>query len=553
MNRQVRIMEGKEDGSTETALALPDAKREREIAGKRVLSELSEYRTATFTDAMLRRSAGWRQREALLHGERSLTYQALDERIQCVRNTLQKRGIRPGTRVAMLAANSDTYVIWYLALLAHGAVVVPLNNRLSVSEIVYILRHAAVSHMVADAEFTPLAAEAGTALDEAPSLIEVSREDPLKSVDPQPYDGSVVDVDEHTIAAIYYTSGTTGKPKGVLHTHLTLIADALQSPMSWEYDIEGCRSLAVTPLFHIASHTIFLPVMFIGGTLAVDNYGTQHTIDLVRKLKINTLFAVPSVLLLMVDKARTQGIVLDGVRVLMFGAAPMTISKLEEVQALFPSASLIHGMGQTESGGTLVTLPGAVAFERAGSVGMGMPCVDVAIFDEHDNPLPPGTVGELVARGPNIMKGYLNDPMATESALRKGWLHTGDLGYISEEGLVTLVDRKKDMIIRGGENIYSCEVEQALLGHPAISGAAVIGVPDRIFGEQVAAYLVVKEDHNPPTKEELRKHCGGMLADYKIPVFFQFLDQLPQTATGKVRKADLRLVVNTNSLESKST
>lgn len=515
-------------------------KKRRASHGLEIMQLLPSIGARTFTEEVVIRSSRWKDRTALVYGKRSMTYEEMRSAILRIRNTLFLQGVVPGTRVALIGLNSDVYVLWYLSILAHGAVAIPLNNRLVAAEVSYILNHASVTHAVIETEFMSLMELASGSNAQPLSTIEISRENWLLNVSDKHYTGAEPEIDEKSISAIYYTSGTTGNPKGVLHTHRSLIADALQSPVSWEYDFSDCRSLAVTPLFHIASHTIFLPVLFNGGSLAIDNYTTQGTLDLIHKLKINTFFAVPSVLLLLVEKARQQNIVLDEVRVLMFGAAPMTISKLAEVQQLFPNASLVHGMGQTESGGTLVTLPGFLAMDRAGSVGLPMPGVEVAIFDESDRPVPHDTVGELVARGPNIMLGYLNDADATSVTLRNGWLHTGDLGRMSSEGLVTLVDRKKDMIIRGGENIYSCEIEQALLKHSAISGAAVVGIPDDLFGEQVGAYLVARDGQSAPTLAQISEHCSAFLADYKIPVAIKYLKELPQTATGKIRKAELR-------------
>ena len=178
--------------------------------------------------------------------------------------------------------------------------------------------------------------------------------------------------------------------------------------------------------------------------------------------------------------------------------------------------------------------------DRAGSVGLPMAAVEVAIFDAEDRPVPFGQVGELVARGPNVMQGYLRDENASSATLRNGWLHTGDLGYQSEEGLITLVDRQKDMIIRGGENIYSSEVEQALLRHPQVKVAAVVGQPDPLFGEQVCAFISTDPDVQTPTSDDLLQHCKTLLADYKIPVNFQFVKEMPLTPTGKIMKAELR-------------
>jgi long-chain acyl-CoA synthetase len=530
----------KKEVSKNIANVIAAERADREKYAEHLQNILPSFIGQTFTRVLFNQSYRWRNQSALIYGDRSFSYEQMRLIILRIRTSLNSKKVSPGTRVALIGMNSDVYVIWYLALLAHGAIAVPLNNRLVAAELRYILTHAEVTHAVVESEFIELIKQASDFHDSSNSIIEISRDNLLMGVSDQEYGESDPVINDKAIAAIYYTSGTTGHPKGVLHTHLTLIADAFQSLKSWEYDFENCRSLAVTPLFHIASHTIFLPVLFNGGCLVIDNYNTQLTLNLIQKHNINTFFAVPSVLLLLVEKAQQQAIVLNDVRVLMFGAAPMTISKLTAVQALFPNASLVHGMGQTESGGTLVTLPGKVALERAGSVGMSMPGVEVAIFDENDSQVPSGTVGELVARGCNVMIGYLKDPQATATTLRNNWLHTGDLGWMSEDGLVTLVDRKKDMIIRGGENIYSSEVEQALLKHPAIYSAAVVGIPDNLFGEQVGAYLVLNEGAAPPSKNDIQTHCKNLLADYKIPTAIKYLKELPHTATGKIKKGELR-------------
>ncbi len=343
-------------------------------------------------------------------------------------------------------------------------------------------------------------------------------------------------------AALYYTSGTTGAPKGVVHTHRTLIAAALQCPDALEHEFDGLRALAVTPLFHIASHVIFLPVLSLGGMLLVDTYQTDDTIELIARHAINSFFAVPSILLMMTGRARELGCTLPGVRSLQFGAAPMPVSKLSQVRELFPNAVFVHAMGQTESCGLLVTLPGFLAFERAGSVGFAIAGVEIAIFDDADREVSPGIVGELVARGPNVMAGYFRNPEATADTLRSGWLHTGDLGHLDADGLVTLVDRKKDMIIRGGENIYSTEVEHVLMRHPDVAQAAVIGTPDPLFGERVTAFVVPKAEANPPTLDEIQAHCRTLLAGYKVPAELWVVELMPTTATGKVQKGGLRLL-----------
>lgn len=518
--------------------------------GELLTQEINRAGPTTYTRFLRERSLQWAAKPALIFGKRQLTYEDLWSRVDRARMALHNKGVKPGQVVALLMTNSDHYVVWYLAVLGMGAIAVPLNNRLVAREAAYILNHSESKLLLTEPEFEQLLRDVvrhhGV---EIPKII-LDCADEQSGLAGAGYQLEPL-VEFGAPAALYYTSGTTGQPKGVIHTHQSLIADALQSPQAWEYDFDGVRSLAITPLFHIASHTIFFPVLFLGGVLVVDSYGTQSTIELIREQEINAFFAVPSILLLMVDKAKSMGVTLTSMRTLMFGAAPMTISKLADVQSLFSNARLIHGMGQTESGGTLVTLPSVAATAHAGSVGFAMAGVEVAIFNERDEQVPAGQVGELVARGPNVMQGYFRDEKATRDTLRNGWLHTGDLGYLDAEGLVTLVDRKKDMIIRGGENIYSSEVEQILLKHPAVKVAAVVGQPDSLFGEQVAAFLVTDPDLPVLTVDALVEHCRRYLADFKVPVTFRFLSEMPLTATGKIKKGDLRLTLSNYQSEKR--
>lgn len=530
---------GAKTGAKTSETALAAAVQARREAGPAVLAEVRGAGAVTFTDHIRRRAAAWPDREALVWRGRGLSYARLLDRIDRARAALAAAGVQPGQPVALLLGNSDLYVVWYLAALDLGAIAVPLNTRLAPREAAYILRHSQAVLLLTEPAFADLLAELATAHGMAVATLTLDPRDPESGLtDARAAAAPALGPDAP--AAVYYTSGTTGRPKGVVHTHASLLAITLQSPPAWEYDHDGLRMLAVTPLFHIAAHTAFFPALMLGGTLVVDTYDTAGTLELIRDGAITAVFAVPSILLLLVDAARMRSVTLDRVRTVMFGAAPMTISKLGDVQGLFPNAGLVHGMGQTESGGTLVTLPSVAAFARAGSVGTALAGVEVAIFDDHDRPVPPGTVGELVARGPNLMQGYLRNDAATRDTLRGGWLHTGDLGFQDPDGLVTLVDRKKDMIIRGGENIYCSEVEQVLLRHPAIKAAAVVGQPDALFGEQVAAFLVADPGLPRPGEDEIAAHCRGQLADYKVPVTLRFVDELPLTATGKIRKVDLR-------------
>ncbi len=475
---------------------------------------------------------------ALLFEQYAYTYRGLFETIAGVaRHLRDEAGVKPGSRVALLLENSDLYDIWYLGTLAIGAVAVPLNTKLTAREIEFILADSETTLLLSEERFEVTIADLAPQVRSRLSVALLTRQ---AQPGASSWDLESAEVAMEAPAAIYYTSGTTGKPKGVVHTHRSLIAGALQGPLGWEYEDESVVNLATTPLFHIANHTVYLPTLRVGGTLVVDTYKTEQMFELIQRQRVTQLFAVPSMLLLMVQFPERDRYDTGSVVRVLFGAAPMPVHKLEAVQALFPKAALIHGMGQTECSGTTVTLPSSQAYKKAGSVGINIPGTEIRIVDDADRELSPDRVGELVTRGPNVMSHYLNRPEASAETLRGGWLHTGDLGYRDSEGYVYLVDRKKDMIIRGGENIYSTEVEEVLYSLPGVAQAAVVGMPSELFGEEVLAYLVKKEDAPPLTLEDIQAHCGQSLAKFKVPVAVRFVPEMPQTATGKIQKSVLK-------------
>lgn len=487
----------------------------------------------TYT-AFLQRTALQRpDRPALVCGERSLTYaQAFDAIAARAGYLAEACGIRPGERVALLMDNSERYQIWYLAVLALGAVAVPLNTRLTAREIDYQVRDAGVRHILTQEKFAAVLGQ----LD----LPRTDADAPLDATQAR-FDLGPAGVRADAPAAIYFTSGTTGHPKGVVHTHRSLIAGTIQGPGAWEYDVPDAVTLAMTPLFHIANHTWFLPVLHVGGTMVVDTFRTDTVLDLILGRGITHLFAVPTMLLLMIGQHAKRGGDFSQVRTVAFGAAPMPPEKLAEVQRLFPCAALVHGMGQTESCGTIVTLPSALAFDKAGSVGIAIAGAEVRVAGPDGRDVAPKQVGELLTRGPNVMSHYHERPEATAQTLAHGWLHTGDLGYLDEDGFLFLVDRKKDMIIRGGENVYSSEVENVLYMHPGVAQAAVVAARSALFGEEVYAFVVRRDPcDETPDGESLRIHCARHLADFKVPVEIAFLPAMPQTATGKIQKHVLR-------------
>jgi long-chain acyl-CoA synthetase len=468
------------------------------------------------------------------------TYAELGERVRCLIGALDAQGIAPGASVAVMMRNHAHYVAVYYAVITGGRTLVPLNVRLAPRELAYILDNARVVAVFADAEFRDVLEQAQALRGKAVPVFwrgaaDGTTYEQLAESAPRPF----ATVGEDDVAAIYYTSGTTGQPKGAMISHRNMAAVAQQNVEAWGFDSPDVIELEISPLFHVSFQEFGPPIHHVGGTLVVDNFSPRRALDLIAEEGINAFFAVPSMLFMMMDALRESPRDTSGVRLVKYGGAPMPVERLDAVQAMFPNALLVQGFGQTESTGMIaVTWPDEVR-PYPDSTGRAISGCEIAIVDDDDQPLPPRTVGEIVARGPQIFLGYFDNPEASAETLRNGWLHTGDLGYLDEGGRLYVVDRKKDLIIRGGQNIYSAEVEAALYLHPAVAEAAVVGKPDPIYGEVVVAFVRLKPDTSA-TAEDLDRFMAEQIAAYKRPVAYYFVDDFPRTASGKVRKVELR-------------
>ncbi|MEA2412714.1 MAG: long-chain acyl-CoA synthetase [Thermoleophilaceae bacterium] len=443
-------------------------------------------------------------------GGARVTYCELWDRAARVAGGLRDEGIDRGDRVAIRLPNGLDWVLAFWGAQLAGAVVVPVNTRFKDSEAQYVIDDSGASYV-----FGPLP-------DGEPVVVE--------------------DLGPHDLAAIFYTSGTTGFPKGAMTTHANFLANSENAIRSVGIDRDAGNASATivnVPLFHVTGCNSQLIVTHeLGGRV----YVLANPLDLegflrtAREERVDTLTSVPAIYHALTRHPAFADADLGAVKYVSYGGAPIAASAVEHIIKAFPHARVGNGFGLTETSSLTSYLPHEEATQHADSVGFAMPVCDLAI-DEPDSDT---GVGELLVRGPNVVQGYWNKPEATAETFVDGWLHTGDLGRVGEDGLLYIVDRKKDMINRGGENVYSIEVEGALAGAPGVGEAAAVGVPDDMMGEKVGA-VIVPAGEDAVDVEAVLAHVRERLADFKVPQYVALRSEpLPRNPGGKVLKAQLR-------------
>jgi fatty-acyl-CoA synthase len=508
------------------------------------------YGGAHWVDHLARHAYSNPRGIALRYEGASIDWEQLHDRVRRLAAVLSARGVRHGDRVAILMMNRPEFVETVIAANTIGAIAVPINFRLVRDEVAYVLGDSGASIIVTDAALAPLAQAAGASLDD-PVPVLAAGVDAGGATDIEPYgavlgevdaEPPVVDINERDIALIMYTSGTTGRPKGAMLSHLNLLMQALTAIRTSRLVHEDGVGLINVPLFHIAGIGSMPPAFLLGTTTVImptAPFTAESTLEIVESEQVTGLFLVPAqwqVLCAHPDATRRT----RSLRTISWGAAPATQLLLEQMAQTFPHAEIVSVFGQTEMSPVTTALPSEDAVRKIGSVGKPIPTVAVRIVDDDMNDVASGEVGEIVYRGPTLMAGYWNKPQATAEALDGGWFHSGDLVRQDEEGYIYVVDRKKDMIISGGENIYSAEVENALSRHPAIADVAVIGAAHEQWGETPVAVIVATDPSSPPILEEVAEWLRDRLASYKKPTVLVVLDELPRNAAGKILKHELR-------------
>jgi len=500
------------------------------------------------------------ERNELHHGEdfcftyrdERRTFAEFAKRSRQLANALYGLGMRHQDRVSILAMNCAEYLEVYGAGEVASFIVSPVNFRLAPREIQFILQAATPKVLIFEPQYTSVIAQLRPALGfidvfvclgsgaEVPSWAQ-PYEDLLQSgsADSAPLAPSAQD-----IISVMFTSGTTGKPKGVMLTHEGMLALC----ENWAFELgvtTGDKMLLSMPLFHIGARSQGAAATFLGGTLVVHrSFEPQAILQTVQSERITHIHLAPTMVQAVLDVPGQESFDLSSIKTINYAAAPMPFPLLKRAMARFGPV-LINGYGQTEGAGTALRKyyhrPNGSEkdLKRLTSIGQPTLGTEVRILDDDDREVATGQVGEICLRSQQNMLGYWNDAAATIATLRGGWLHTGDMGCVDEDGFIYLVDRKKDMIVSGGENIYSREVEEALLTHSAVADAAVIGVPDPYWGESVKAVVVLKQNAQA-SQAELIAHCKGQIASYKCPKSVAYVDVLPRLPSGKVSKVTLR-------------
>lgn len=478
-------------------------------------------------------------RTAVLDAQGRVSWAELRSRVAHLAAWLKRRGLRRGDRVALLARNSRSFLETVLATSWAGLVMVPLNWRLSSAEIAFQLRDTEASLIAAEPEFASLLADADAGI---PRLLLPDDLDRAARDAPVPRLPSALAAD--ALFGIFYTGGTTGVPKGVMLTHRNLLANVENLQTLVPYTQDDVH-LHAAPMFHLADLGYAVAALAAGSAHGfLPSFSPPAFFDHVARIEATATLLAPAMIGSLVRAPDLTQANLRSWRRLMYGGAPVSAAVLDVALRDLPCA-LIQGYGQTEATHTITTLTDAdhrliaTRPELALSCGRPAPGVQVLLCDDHDRPVSPGEPGEVCVRAATVMTGYWRRPAETEAALRGGWLHTGDVGRLDQAGYLTLLDRRKDMIVSGAENIYSVEVENALAAHQAVAEAAVIAVPDPEWGERVHAVVTLGPGHTV-SADELRAHCRTLIGGYKIPKSIEFVDALPRTATGKLRKDLLR-------------
>lgn len=515
------------------------------------IKELTAARRMSHGEQLARTARRSPDTVALRFGDVDRTFAELDERVNRLANALAERGVSYGDRVATLMMNRTEVAETYLAANRLGAICVPVNFRLVPDEIAYILQDSGSKALIVDEGLAPQAGAVRAALSGLKSCLVVASDPSPAGAGAEAYEEVLaaaapaapdVDVAEHDAAFIMYTSGTTGRPKGAVLSHFNLLMNTTNMIVGMGIRDDDRVWLSGLPLFHIGGLNGILPFLLLGGTSVIlpsGQFDADEVVDMIERERITSCYFVPTQwqAICAVPGIAKRDLAL---RRISWGASVAPPSVLQAMADTFPGVPNFNAFGQTEMSSVTCVLRGEDAIAKMGSVGTPIVNVEVRVVDEDMRDAAQGEVGEIVYRGPTVMQGYWDKPEATAEAFRGGWFHSGDMVRQDDDGFYFVVDRKKDMIISGGENIYCAEVEAAIDAHPKVREVAVIGVPDPKWVETPMAVVAATDPEDPPNASEIIDWCRGRLASYKKPTKVVVVGALPRNASGKVLKIRLR-------------
>ena len=517
-----------------------------------LLATIARTRRHTIGDLLWRSAARFPNKTAIVYGQLRQTYAELDKVVNRTANALTERGVRKGDRIALLSHNNHGFVVVNFALARLGAIMVPINFMLGATEVAFILGHAGASGLIVeDALLTTAEAAIKTAGAERTVRVRgvigengndssggwESLQTWMEHPDATAPDVAIADDDP---LQLLYTSGTESLPKGAALSSRALIAQYVSCVVDGQMNADDIEIHSM-PLYHCAQlHCFLTPDIYLGATnIILPGPDPALILATIEKERVTKLFFPPTVWIALLRHPDFDTCDLTSLAKGYYGASVMPVEVLKEMGRRLPNVRLFNFYGQTEMSPVATVLPPEEQVRKAGSA--GRPCVNVEtiIVDIDDRPVPPGTEGEIVHRSPHAMLGYWNDPEKTAEAFRNGWFHSGDLGVIDDEGYLYVVDRKKDMIKTGGENVASREVEEALYAHPGVAEVAVFAVPDPRWIEAVTA-AVIPRSGQTLNEDELIAFCKQRLASFKSPKYIVIVDTLPKNASGKILKRELR-------------
>lgn len=501
----------------------------------------------TFREVVQQQADRFGEKVYLFFQDEEVSYRALHERSNQIAHLLISAGVRHQDKVGIFSTNCPEFIYTVLACAKIGAVCVPVNPMMKAEEAHYICENSDMRALIASSKFSHIVEGNRKTL---PALRDVwyigqveGRKNVLTEMQKQPTTTPQANVSLNDVMVIIYTSGTTGKPKGVELTHACHYHSCSMSVGHRNLKPED-RFLNFMPLFHVVGQTATTFCSLVAGASLVllDGFSAKTYLPTVLKFRPTILNVVPTILGILnldPDYAKYD---LSFLRYIGVGTAPLAVEQHNEFVRKYKANKLNEGYGLSECTCYVTGNPIDGRVRKIGSIGLPLPGITVKIMDNNDVEMAVGQIGEICVRAPSVMKGYYKNETATKDTLKNGWLHTGDLGSQDSDGYFYITGRKKEMIIRGGENIYPKEVEEVLYRHPAVAECAVVGIPDKIWGEQVAAALVLREGHKF-SAEEVMKYCKEHIADYKCPRIVKFFAEFPKNATGKIHKLTIKDII----------